>query len=284
VSVAPLLVQDGAALRAALRERQVLGTVGFVPTMGFLHEGHSALMRRARATDATVVVSIFVNPTQFGPTEDLALYPRDLPGDLTRCAAEGVDIVFAPTPEVMYPPGGATTVTVGVVTEPLEGERRPGHFQGVATVVTALFNLVRPDHAYFGEKDFQQLAVVRQMVRDLHVPVTIIGVPTVREPDGLALSSRNVRLTLDERIAARCVPEAIAAAVDACHAGERSVAALEAIMAARIAAEPRATLDYAVVVDAATLRPIVRVEREARALVALRIGSVRLIDNAAISG
>jgi pantoate--beta-alanine ligase len=280
--LAPVVVTDAVALRAALGARRAAGTVGFVPTMGFLHEGHAELMRHARAADATVVVSIFVNPTQFGPTEDFATYPRDLPADLRVCAGEGVDIVFAPTPEVMYPPGGSTAVTVSGVTGPLEGERRPGHFQGVATVVSALFHLVQPDHAYFGEKDWQQLAVVRQMVRDLHFPVTVIGVPTVREADGLALSSRNVRLSADERVAARCVPEAIRAAQAACAAGERSVAALEAIMAARIAAEPRATLDYAVIADAATLQPLVTVSAEARVLAAVRVGPVRLIDNAPI--
>jgi pantoate--beta-alanine ligase len=280
LSTPPVVVHDAASLRAALHARRARGTVGFVPTMGYLHEGHAELMRHARAADATVVVSIFVNPTQFGPTEDFATYPRDLPADVAVCAREGVDIIFAPTPDVMYPAGASTSVQVAGVTGPLEGERRPGHFAGVATVVSALFHLVQPDHAYFGEKDWQQLAVVRQMVRDLHIPTTIVGVPTVREDDGLARSSRNVRLNAEERIAARCVPEAIHAAQRAFAAGERAVSALEAVMHARIADEPRATLDYAVVADAATLQSLEKASSTARVLLAVRVGAVRLIDNA----
>jgi pantoate--beta-alanine ligase len=282
--VAPLLVEDAAALRAALDARRAQGPVAFVPTMGYLHDGHAALMRAARPHCGTLVVSIFVNPTQFGPSEDLATYPRDLPGDLALCEAEGVDVVFAPTPAVMYPPGSASIVRVDGVSGPLEGERRPGHFQGVASVVTMLFNLVRPDVAVFGEKDWQQLAVIRQMVRDLHVPVTIVGVPTQREPDGLARSSRNVRLSAEARVAARCVPEAIAAAQALYAGGERGPAALEAAMQARLGAEPIAEVDYAVVADGATLQPVNAVHDGCRLLIAAKVGGVRLIDNAAVTG
>lgn len=282
MSGSPVVVRDAGSLRAALAEWRGGGSVGFVPTMGYLHDGHGELMRRARALDATVVVSIFVNPTQFGPREDFASYPRDFDADLARCAAEGVDVVFAPASAVMYPEGAQTTVTVSEVSVPLEGECRPGHFAGVATVVSALFNLVQPDRAYFGEKDWQQLAVVRQMVRDLNVPVELVGVPTVREADGLAMSSRNARLTPSERVTAKCVPEALQAAISACARGERSVAALEALMAARLAAEPGAGVDYAAVVDASTLRPIGTVGSGARVLIAVRVGGVRLIDNMAI--
>jgi pantoate--beta-alanine ligase len=278
--VPPVVVHDAAALRAALAARRSAGTVGFVPTMGYLHEGHAELMRRARAADATVVVSIFVNPTQFGPTEDFATYPRDLPADTALCAREGVDVIFAPTPEVIYPTGASTTVHVGGVSAPLEGERRPGHFDGVATVVSALFNLVQPDHAYFGEKDWQQLAVVRQLVRDLHLPVRITGVPTVREDDGVARSSRNVRLSAEARVAARCIPEAIRLVQNAYVAGERSIATLEGWLAVRLVAEPGVTLDYAVIRDGATLQPTVVADANARLLIALRVGGVRLIDNA----
>ncbi len=180
---------DLRAARAALP-----APVGLVPTMGFLHEGHLSLVQRARAECQSVVVSIFVNPTQFGPTEDLDAYPRDIPRDLALLAAEGVDLVWSPTPEIMYPPGYQTTVTVAEVTQPLEGARRPGHFEGVATVVAKLFNGVQPHKAYFGQKDAQQAVVIRQMARDLDFPLEIVICPIVREPDGLAMSSRNVYL------------------------------------------------------------------------------------------
>ncbi len=278
----PLVVTDAGALRAALHGRRALGTVGFVPTMGYLHDGHEALMRQARAAHATVVVSIFVNPTQFGPTEDFATYPRDFDADLARCGRAEVDVVFAPTPEVMYPAGAATSVRVGGVSEPLEGERRPGHFQGVATVVTALFNLVQPDAAYFGEKDWQQLAVIRQMVHDLHAPVTIVGVPTVREADGVAQSSRNVRLSPDARLAARAIPRAIARVRQACAAGERHTAVLEQLLAETLGDEPLIRIDYAVVRDGATLQPAATVDATSRILIAVRTGAVRLIDNAPV--
>lgn len=266
-----------------LRREPLRGTVGFVPTMGFLHEGHVALIRRARADCDTVVVSIFVNPTQFGPGEDFTTYPRDLDRDLGMLRAAEADLAFVPDEQGFYPPGADTVVVPGAVATPLEGERRPGHFRGVATVVTMLYNAVRPQRAYFGEKDWQQLQVVRQMVRDLHMPVEIIAVPTVREPDGLAMSSRNVRLSAAERTAALCVPRALEAARRAFAAGETDPAVLERAMAAVIAREPLAKLDYAVVVDASSLQAIVRASADSRALVAVRVGSVRLIDNSALT-
>jgi pantoate--beta-alanine ligase len=279
---APLVVRDAASLREALRARRALGPVGFVPTMGYLHDGHEQLMRRSRAADGTVVVSIFVNPTQFGPTEDFATYPRDFEADMARCARAEVDILFAPTPAVMYPAGASSVVRVGGVSEPLEGERRPGHFQGVATVVTSLFNLVQPDHAYFGEKDWQQLAVIRQMVHDLHVPVTIVGVPTVREADGVAQSSRNVRLSPESRVAARAIPRAIARVAQAYAAGERGTDVLETLLAETLSEEPLIRIDYAVLRDGATLAPIAVADAGSRILIAVRTGDVRLIDNAAL--
>jgi pantoate--beta-alanine ligase len=256
--------------------------VGFVPTMGYLHAGHAALIQRARAESDIVVVSVFVNPTQFGPGEDFATYPRDFERDMSILRAEGADVVFTPDAKEIYPAGADTTIAPGVVAEPLEGERRPGHFRGVATVVAMLFNVVRPTHAYFGEKDWQQLQVVNHLVHDLHFPLSIIPVPTTREPDGLAMSSRNVRLSASERAAAVCVPRAISAAQQLYAAGERSPAVLERGMVGVIAAEPLAALDYAAVVDGNTLRPTGRADAASRALLAVRIGSVRLIDNASL--
>lgn len=267
-----------ASLTGSVPDRRV----GFVPTMGYLHEGHAALVRRARAECDVVVVSIFVNPTQFGPGEDFATYPRDLERDLSILRAEGADIVFTPDAKELYPPGADTAIAPGTVAEPLEGERRPTHFRGVATIVTMLFNAVRPTQAYFGEKDWQQLQVVLHLVSDLHFPLSIVPVPTMRERDGLAMSSRNVRLSPSERAAAVCVPRAIAAAQRLYAGGEHSPAILEREMVGVIAAEPLATLDYATVVDGRTLRPTGRADAASRALIAVRIGSVRLIDNASL--
>ena len=253
--------------------------VGLVPTMGYLHEGHLALVRRARAENPFVAVSIFVNPLQFGPGEDYDRYPRDEARDLAMLKAEGVDLVFLPKPEDLYPEGFSTFVEVtGPLTERFEGAHRPGHFRGVTTVVAKLFHLFGPERAYFGEKDFQQLAVIRRMVRDLHFPLEVVGVPTVREPDGLALSSRNVYLTPEHRKEATKLYRALLAAREAARAG-RTVAEAEAEARAVLATIPDFALDYFAIVDPATLAPIAEWVPGARALVAGRFPEVRLIDN-----
>lgn len=285
----PRVVTNVAELRRVVRAPSIANAdrtrprVGFVPTMGFLHDGHASLMRRARERCDVVVVSIFVNPLQFGPSEDFATYPRDLTRDLALLAAERVDVAFVPPAAELLLPGADTAVSVGAVAEPLDGALRPGHFRGVATIVSALFNIVRPDVAFFGEKDWQQVLVVRQMVRDLHIPVEIVGVPTSREPDGLARSSRNVRLGAAERETARAIPRALEAARAAYAAGERSPAALQRAMHAVLAATTLA-VDYAVVVDAATLRAPTDPEAPLRALIAARAGATRLIDNCGLEG
>ena len=285
----PVVVRTVVALEAqratGYRER---GTgdgapmVGFVPTMGSLHAGHAALVRRARAECGAVVVSIFVNPAQFGPNDDFATYPRDLDRDLAMLATERADVVFAPDTHELYPGGVHGSVDPGPVARRLEGARRPGHFAGVATVVKRLLEAVRPARAYFGEKDWQQLQVVRALVRAHALPVEIVAVPIVRDPDGLAMSSRNVRLSVGERRRAVCVPGALAAARLAFAAGETSPRVLERAMAGVIEREPLAALDYAEVVDAVTLEPIERATATSRALVAAKLGSVRLIDNCAL--
>lgn len=263
----------------AARER-LTGSLGFVPTMGYLHAGHLALVRRAKAECAHVAVSIFVNPTQFGPHEDLERYPRDLPRDLALLENEGVDLVFAPSVAEMYPPGYSTYVEVGDVSAPLEGAHRPGHFRGVATVVCKLFNILQAERAYFGQKDAQQTVVIRRMVRDLNIPTTIVVVPTVREADGLALSSRNVYLSPEERAAAPVLYRALTAARERYAAGERDAEALRRLMHAIIAAEPLARIDYVSVADVETLREIEGpITTGALLSLAVRFGSTRLIDN-----
>jgi pantoate--beta-alanine ligase len=263
----------GEALAAAPRP------VGLVPTMGWLHDGHRALMRRGRAENATVVVSIFVNPRQFNVTTDYSRYPRDEARDLAMCEEEGVDLVFAPAVEEIYPPGFATTVSVGSVALPLEGSARPGHFDGVATVVAVLFDLVGADHAYFGQKDAQQVMVIRQMARDLAIGTEVVACPTVREPDGLALSSRNVHLSADERAAAPVLRRALVAAREAWRAGERSADALRSRMRDVLANEPLAAVEYVSVADGVTLAELSTVEGPALASLAVRFGDTRLIDN-----
>jgi pantoate--beta-alanine ligase len=254
-------------------------TVGLVPTMGALHEGHLSLIRRARAERDHVVVSIFVNPLQFGDPADLAAYPRDEQDDLGVAAREGVDVVFAPTVEEMLGSGEpGVTVDPGPLGDRLEGASRPGHFRGVATIVAELFNAVGPCAAYFGEKDAQQLAAIGQMVRDLSFPVEVVPCPTVREPDGLAMSSRNQRLSPEQREAAGCLFLALSEAAEMVRAGEREAAKLVAAMAREIGATPQARLDYAAVVDD-RFEPVRRIEGPTRALVAARFGEVRLIDN-----
>jgi len=265
-------------------------TVGFVPTMGAFHEGHRSLMRAARANHETVVVSLFVNPLQFGPAEDLDRYPRDLDGDLAAAAAEGVDIVFAPPVEEMYPgadgfPEGApplTTVSVAGLTEGLCGSARPGHFDGVATVVTKLFSIVGPSTAYFGKKDAQQLAVVRRMATDLCLPVEIVGCPLVREPDGLAMSSRNRNLSPAEREAATVIHRGLRSGADVVLGGERDACKLRRVVANVLTTEPLVRLEYAEVVAADTLAPLEELDGEVLVAVAARVGDVRLIDNMTI--
>lgn len=265
------------ALRA--ERAQLTGTFGLVPTMGFLHEGHLSLVRRAKAECAHVGVSIFVNPTQFGPNEDLNKYPRDLPRDLERLAQAGVDLVWTPTPESVYPPGFQTYVTVENVTQPLEGARRPGHFRGVATVVAKIFNAFTPDKAYFGQKDAQQVAVIRRMTSDLNFPVEIIVCPTVREPDGLALSSRNVYLNPAERQAATVLYRALSAAQAQYTSGERDAEKLRSAMRATLAGEPLARADYVSAADPDTLAELGHIEHGVLLSLAVRLGATRLIDN-----
>ncbi len=252
---------------------------GLVPTMGALHAGHASLLRRAREESGTLVASIFVNPTQFDRADDLAAYPRTFDADLAMCAAEGVDVVFAPTVEAIYPAGSSTRVDPGPVGEVLEGAHRPGHFIGVATVVTILLDVVAPDRAYFGEKDAQQLVIIRRIVRDLGMPVEVVGCPTVREPDGLALSSRNVRLAPDDRAAAVVLRRALMAAAVAFAGGLDDAHALRAVMLAALAEEPGVDVDYVSVADPETL---VEAEgpQEGPVLLSLAatVGGVRLID------
>jgi pantoate--beta-alanine ligase len=264
-----------AALRAALADAP--RPVGLVPTMGWLHDGHRALMRRARAENATTVTTIFVNPRQFDDASDYTRYPRDTEADLAACAAEGVDIVWLPGVEEVYPPGFDTSVSVGAVAQPLEGAARPGHFDGVATVVAILFALVGAEHAYFGQKDAQQVMVIRRMAADLALATQVIPCPTVREPDGLALSSRNVHLSAPERAAAPVLHRALASARAAYDEGEREV--LRGLMLEILATEPLAQVEYASCADAMTLRELQRIEAPALLSLAVVLGTTRLIDN-----
>jgi pantoate--beta-alanine ligase len=277
---APRVVERIAELRSALDAFRASGArVGFVPTMGFLHDGHASLMRRARSDNDVVLVSIFVNPLQFGPSEDLAAYPRDLERDLAACEREGVDLVFHPGVEEMYPEPASVTVSAGAVGDILEGRTRPGHFDGVATVVAKLFNIAGPCRAYFGEKDAQQLVVIRGLARSLDFPVEVVGCPTVREPGGLAMSSRNVYLSAGERRAARVLSEALRGALAEVEAGETDGRAVAVRMGAAVAAEPLARLDYAACVDPETLGEAAEVDGPVLLLVAAWVGKARLIDN-----
>jgi pantoate--beta-alanine ligase len=278
------LIETIVALRDACADaRASHRTVGLVPTMGFLHEGHRSLMRVARAETSFVVVTIFVNPLQFGPTEDLGRYPRDLARDLETCAQEGVDAVFAPSVAEMYPQPAATTVHVAGLTDALCGSHRPGHFDGVTTVVTKLFSIAGPCRAYFGRKDAQQAAVVARMAADLDLPVEVVACPLVREPDGLALSSRNAYLSRDDRRAAPVLFRALRAATDAAVAGERDPQRLTAIIREIVATEPMVELEYVEVRDAVSIAPIARVDGDVLVALAAHLGGTRLIDNVGIS-
>jgi pantoate--beta-alanine ligase len=267
-------VAEARTARAALS-----GSVGFVPTMGALHEGHLTLVRKARAANDHVFVSIFVNPTQFAPSEDFTAYPRDLQRDLDLLVKEGVDYVFTPSTQEMYPPGSETYVDVGSIAEPLEGTFRPGHFRGVATVVLKLFNMVRPTRAYFGRKDAQQLAVIRRMVRDLGLDVEIVPLETVREPDGLAMSSRNAYLNPVERQAAVCLWNALSLAREMWTRGARDAEAFRRRMGEVIEEEELARIDYVSVADPETLQELERIHGKALVSLAVRLGRTRLIDN-----
>lgn len=260
--------------------RQMLkGPVGLVPTMGFLHAGHISLVRQAHQECASTVVSIFVNPTQFGPKEDLAAYPRDLKHDLALLTPEGVDLVWAPTPEIMYPAGYQTWVTVDEVSQPLEGGMRPGHFRGVATVVAKLFNAIQPQKAYFGQKDAQQAAVIRRMALDLHFPLEVVVCPTLREPDGLAMSSRNVYLSSEERRAATILYRSLTTARNAFEQGERDTSHIRAIMMDILNSEPVARPQYVSCADLNTMQELEIIADRALLSMAVYIGKTRLIDN-----
>jgi len=262
-----------------LNERQVGRSIAFVPTMGFLHDGHASLLREGRRRGDVLALSIFVNPAQFGPNEDLDRYPRDLERDLEIARSAGVDLVWTPTPEQIYPPGYATYVNVEGLTDVLCGATRPGHFRGVTTVVCKLFNVVKPTVAPFGEKDFQQLAVIRRMTTDLNLPVEIVGLPIVREADGLAMSSRNVYLSAEERRQALALSKGLALARQMAVGGECDGVAIVAAVRALIEAGPDARIDYVQICHRETLREQSRVDADSVLLLAVSVGRTRLIDN-----
>lgn len=270
--------QETADARAAGR------SVGFVPTMGALHEGHLSLVRRARRDDDLCVVSIFVNPTQFGPAEDLDAYPRPLDEDIRACEAEGVDLVFAPDAEEMYPRSPATTIGVEGIAEPMEGQHRPGHLEGVCLAVAKLLGIVGPCRAYFGEKDAQQLRVVRRMAEDLNIPAEIVGCATVRDPDGLALSSRNAYLSAPERERALSLPRALRAIREAVEAGEPDARKLRDLGRAELERGAPDAVDYLEVVEPETMESVDEVRGEALVCGAIRVGGARLIDNISVRG
>ncbi len=266
------------AKNALVNER----SLGLVPTMGALHEGHFSLVRAAKHKCSPVVVSIFVNPKQFGPTEDLKKYPRTFEADREALASLGVDILFAPTSEEMYPAGFSTSVSVKGLSDRWEGRARPGHFDGVATVVLKLFEIVQPRVAFFGRKDAQQARIIRQMVTDLNLSTEIELCPIVREPDGLALSSRNVYLSPEDRRAAVAISRALAACKECISSGERDVARLLATIRGKLESEPRLTVDYAEIVDADSFEPVRMIRENCYVLIAVKVGGTRLIDNAYI--
>ena len=276
------VVETIAAMKA--ERGKLTGSVGFVPTMGYLHEGHLALVRHARTETLSVIVSIFVNPTQFGPQEDFATYPRDPERDLALLEKENVGVVFMPSAQEMYPEGFSSSVAVEGITERLEGKPRPCHFKGVTTVVAKLFNIVQPDRAYFGQKDAQQLAVIRKMVSDLNMNLEIVAVPTVREPDGLAMSSRNTNLTPEERKAAPVLWKALCLARGHWENGEKDAARLRQEMTTLIEREPFAQIEYVSIADPETLEELAKIAEPALVSLAVRIGGTRLIDNTMLGG
>jgi pantoate--beta-alanine ligase len=255
------------------------GSVGFVPTMGYLHEGHLALVKQARAENSIVVASIFINPTQFGPNEDFKAYPRDTERDLAMLRKERTDIVFMPSAEEMYPESFSSWVEVGKITDRLEGNYRPGHFKGVATVVAKLFNIVEPTRAYFGQKDAQQVLVIKKMVADLNMNLEVIVAPTVRESDGLAMSSRNIYLNPQERQAATVLFKALTLARNLWKKGERNAEAIRQQMTSLISKEPLTKIEYVSIADAQTLEELSKIDGPALASLAVRVGKTRLIDN-----
>ena len=270
-------IEEARRLRASLPEQ-----VGLVPTMGFLHEGHLSLIRRASADNPSVVVSVFVNPTQFGPAEDYGTYPRDLERDLSLLETAGADLAFVPEADSLYPPGYDSWVDIGELGTRLEGASRPGHFRGVATVVTKLFHIIRPHRAYFGEKDAQQLAVIRKLARDLDFGIEIVGCPIVRHPDGIAMSSRNTYLSSQQRKSATVLSRSLILASELWRKGERDSAAIRDAMERLIQAEAGTALDYISIADQDTLVEIPRLDRPALVSLAVRVGQTRLIDNARI--
>jgi pantoate--beta-alanine ligase len=272
-----LVVRTRADLRAALAAAP--GPVGFVPTMGWLHAGHVSLVDHARRDNATVVMSIFVNPRQFGESADFEKYPRNEQRDFARAEAAGVDIMFAPSVDEVYPPGFDTVVSVGAIAHPLEGAARPGHFDGVATVVALLFGLIGADRAYFGLKDYQQVQVIRRMTLDLALPTEVVPCPTVREPDGLAMSSRNARLSTEGRAVAPVIHRALLAGAEHVRRGVREAASVRGAVLAVLAAEPGVIVDYVSVADPDSLRELVDLDGRALLSLAARIDDVRLIDN-----
>ena len=278
-----LVAESVTEVRAAVASaRRASWAIGFVPTMGALHAGHVSLIERARAECGFVVVSIFVNPTQFGPNEDFNRYPRPRERDLELCASAGADLVFYPTVGTMYPPGHRTFVEVSGLSDILEGQIRPGHFRGVATIVTKLFLIVLADKAYFGQKDYQQHTLIRVMARELDLPTEVVTCPTLRDSDGLAMSSRNAYLSANERQAGLSLSQGLRLAERLFAAGERDVARVEAAMRSQVDATSGAILDYAVIVHPETLAPLTKAEPEMVALMAARFGTTRLIDNAVL--
>lgn len=274
------IITTVADMKARVAEWKAQGlTIGLTPTMGALHEGHMSLMEAARQACDKVVTSVFVNPIQFGPNEDYDNYPRDLEHDAAIAESKGVDVVFHPSVEEMYPPNYNTYVVMETLTDTLCGAKRPGHFRGVCTVVNKLMNIVRPDKAFFGQKDAQQLAIIKRMVADLNMNVTVVGCPIVREEDGLAKSSRNAYLSEEERVAALCLSRAIFAAQEAIENGERNASTISKLVADTIEAEPMSRIDYVEVVDLANMQPVETLGEAGLVAIAVYIGSTRLIDN-----